>query len=76
MCYSTLVCNHYLDFDNLFSESTKPDVYASDRRSYFGSLLLRAVTAKPDFISVAYNCKQAGSNISVSLQVLKEYSRV
>ena len=50
-------------------ESTTPDVHAADRSSYSGSLLFRALAAKPEFITIGYDCKKAGSDILVSVQV-------
>ena len=50
-------------------ESITPDVHAADRSSYSGSLLFRALAAKPEFITIGYDCKKAGSDILVSVQV-------
>ena len=50
-------------------ESTTPDVHAADRSSYSGSLLFRALAAKPEFVTIGYDCKKAGSDIFVSVQV-------
>ena len=53
----------------LSSESTKPDFYAADRKNYAGSLLLRALAATPEFVTISYDCKKADAEISVSVKV-------
>ena len=57
-------------------ETTKPDVHAGDRSSYFGSLSFRALAAKPEFVTISYDCKKAGSDIFVSVKVSKELHNI